>query len=315
MSHFYGDLQGSRGEATRCGTAWSGISSHVRGWHVGARATMRVDNGQDVAYITATAGSAGTAFNQSIGSVRLDESGALVLEPSDWTIAQVQRWQRAERKRLRAAAKLAEREARRERYRTLRSDMRYSASMAWHYAGQPEPDALEWTEDGNGWTAKLVASGYSVSVRVRSDYDPDYWTRGKFTDSWSPDVVALPEPRERGTYRYFLPDVTYREHLAGLRKLGYARHAADCLARQYVRQDLDEASHGREAVYVVATACLAGVELGSSSIGGCELGSTYGKDSTPLERQLDAIVSDYGLVSEAVSEARVARAKLQAGGQ
>jgi hypothetical protein len=317
MSHFYGDLQGSRGEATRCGTAWSGISSHVRGWHVGARASMRVEDGQDVASIAATAGSAGSGYGQAIGSVRLDEDGStLVLEPSAWTVSQVQRWQRAERKRLRLAAKLAEREARRERYRKLRQDARYSASTAWHYASQPEAPALDWTEDGHGWTAKLVASGYSVSVQARPDYDADYWTRGKFTDSWSADVVALPEPRERGTFRYWLPDVSYREHRRGLAALGYARHAADCLARQYVRQDLDVASHGREAVYVVATAYLAGVELGSSSIGGCELGKTHGTDSTPLERQLDALVEDYGLVSEAVSEAKSARAKLvQTGGQ
>jgi hypothetical protein len=314
MSHFYGDLQGSRGEATRCGTAWSGISSHVRGWHVGARASMRVEDGQDVASIAATHGSAGSG-SEAVGSVRLDESGTLVLEPSAWTVGQVQRWQRAERKRLRAAAKLAAREARRERYRKLRaSQPYYSAATAWHYASQPEPPALDWTDTdyGAGRAATVQVSGYRVELGMRADYDADYWTAGKFTDTWSADAVAMPEPRERGTYRYWLPDVSYREHVAGLRKLGYARHAADCLARQYVRQDLAAAIAGRELVCVHATAYLAGVELGSSAIHGVELGSTYGTDSTPLERQLDAIVVDYGLVSEAVSEAKSARAKLVA---
>ncbi len=35
MSRFYGSLQGSRGEATRCGTPSSGVEAHVRGWDVG----------------------------------------------------------------------------------------------------------------------------------------------------------------------------------------------------------------------------------------------------------------------------------------
>ena len=37
MSRFYGDLKGGRGEATRQGTKSSGISGHLRGWHIGAR--------------------------------------------------------------------------------------------------------------------------------------------------------------------------------------------------------------------------------------------------------------------------------------
>lgn len=309
MSHFYGSLQGSRGEATRCGTAWSGVTCHVRGWHVGTEATAHVDaDGSDAVRLVATRGSAGYG-GEAIGSVRLDDSGSLVLEPSAWTLAQVQAWQRAERKRLRLERKAAEHEARRERYRKLRTEHeRYPASTAWHYASQAPAPALDWTEDGYGWTAKLVERGYSVSVVARADYDPDYWTRGKFQNGWTPDAVALPEPRERGTYAYFVPDMPYREHVAGLRKLGYARHEADCLARQYVAADLRTAIHGREAVYVVATAYAAGVELGTSSIGGCELDTSSRAES--VERQLDAIVSDYGLVSEAVSEAVAARAKL-----
>ena len=49
MSRFYGSLQGSRGEATRQGTRASGITSHTRGWNIGARVEMvateiKVDN-------------------------------------------------------------------------------------------------------------------------------------------------------------------------------------------------------------------------------------------------------------------------------
>ena len=32
MSHFYGTLQGSRGEATRCGTKNSGLVTYAAGW-------------------------------------------------------------------------------------------------------------------------------------------------------------------------------------------------------------------------------------------------------------------------------------------
>ena len=35
MSHFYASIQGSRGEATRCGAKNSGIAGHIRGWSSG----------------------------------------------------------------------------------------------------------------------------------------------------------------------------------------------------------------------------------------------------------------------------------------
>lgn len=58
MAHFYGDLQGNRGEATRCGSKDSGIRSHVRGWNVGCLATCFTDDqGRDCVGITVTSGS------------------------------------------------------------------------------------------------------------------------------------------------------------------------------------------------------------------------------------------------------------------
>lgn len=48
MSHFYGTLNGSRGEATRCGTAGSGITTIAAGWGGAIRTTLYVDKeGQD----------------------------------------------------------------------------------------------------------------------------------------------------------------------------------------------------------------------------------------------------------------------------
>ncbi len=58
MSHFYSEIVGSHGEATRQGTKQSGIVSHIRGWDVGVRVSGMVDsNGDDVFTIVLTSGS------------------------------------------------------------------------------------------------------------------------------------------------------------------------------------------------------------------------------------------------------------------
>jgi len=43
MSHFYGTLKGVRGEATRCGTAGSGLITFAAGWHGAICVTVYVD--------------------------------------------------------------------------------------------------------------------------------------------------------------------------------------------------------------------------------------------------------------------------------
>lgn len=48
MSHFYGTMQGSRGQATRCGTKVSGIEVVAAGWGGAIRTTLFVNSeGQD----------------------------------------------------------------------------------------------------------------------------------------------------------------------------------------------------------------------------------------------------------------------------
>ena len=60
MAHFYGSMQGSRGEATRCGTKGSGMSAHVRSWTHGIEACIGSDaNGNDRVYLSVTSGSNG----------------------------------------------------------------------------------------------------------------------------------------------------------------------------------------------------------------------------------------------------------------
>jgi len=58
MSHFYGDLTGDRGVATRRGSKKSGIHSHIRGWNVGVKIEGDVDaQGEDSFTIYKTGGS------------------------------------------------------------------------------------------------------------------------------------------------------------------------------------------------------------------------------------------------------------------
>ena len=75
MSHFYGDLQGSRGKVTRCGTKNSGIDSHTRGWDVGIEVIGIHQGGKDVFYIYATKGS---NSNERVGIAVVDEDGIVL---------------------------------------------------------------------------------------------------------------------------------------------------------------------------------------------------------------------------------------------
>ncbi len=74
MAHFYGDLQGSRGEATWSGTKNSGISAHVQGWNIGARVQCFVnDQGEDCVSIRLTSGSNGRLHEKCLGTYTLKD--------------------------------------------------------------------------------------------------------------------------------------------------------------------------------------------------------------------------------------------------
>lgn len=61
MSHFYANIHGNKGEATRCGTKGSGMVSHTRGWTIGAKVVCDHSHstGLDTIYISVTNGSNG----------------------------------------------------------------------------------------------------------------------------------------------------------------------------------------------------------------------------------------------------------------
>ena len=59
MAQFYATIRGNRGEATRIGSKDSGITGHIRGWHVGAKVTVDHENGKDIVRVYKTDGSRG----------------------------------------------------------------------------------------------------------------------------------------------------------------------------------------------------------------------------------------------------------------
>lgn len=58
MSHFYGSLENHRGKATRTGNKQNGLTGHIRGWDIGGRIDVYVDEyGRDVVGFILTGGS------------------------------------------------------------------------------------------------------------------------------------------------------------------------------------------------------------------------------------------------------------------
>lgn len=80
MAHFYADIQGRRGEATRCGDKGSGITGHIRGWTIGARVDMSHDDGVDHVRVFRTGGS-GSGYQELIAE--FDTNGNLTLGKDD----------------------------------------------------------------------------------------------------------------------------------------------------------------------------------------------------------------------------------------
>lgn len=73
MSRFYASIHGSRGEATRQGTAKSGIIGHVRGWNVGAKIVCCVnEDGEDEVFVYRTSGSNGYGSNEIVARFTAD---------------------------------------------------------------------------------------------------------------------------------------------------------------------------------------------------------------------------------------------------
>ena len=68
MAHFYADIQGDRGTATRTGTKNSGINGHIRGWGSGIniRAIYNSETNKDIFLISITGGSNNPTIKERI---------------------------------------------------------------------------------------------------------------------------------------------------------------------------------------------------------------------------------------------------------
>ena len=65
MAHFYGEVHGNRGAASRLGSAASGMEARAQGWTVGATVRAFVDpaTGEDTVQVYRTDGSNGYRSN------------------------------------------------------------------------------------------------------------------------------------------------------------------------------------------------------------------------------------------------------------
>ena len=76
MAQFYAEIQGNRGAASRTGSKASGMSVHIRGWHVGIRVNCHYDEatGQDVVTVERTGGSAGHGRSEHLATLKHPEA-------------------------------------------------------------------------------------------------------------------------------------------------------------------------------------------------------------------------------------------------
>ncbi len=81
MSRFYGNVRGqSKTEATRTGSASSGIEGHLRGWDIGVYVVGTATADEDVFRVYGTYGSNGEGSNFYICSVKKEDGKVVVDE-------------------------------------------------------------------------------------------------------------------------------------------------------------------------------------------------------------------------------------------
>lgn len=70
MAHFYASIDGTaKTLGTRCGSKYSGISGHVRGWDSSVKVIGEHEDGRDVFRVYATGGSNGHTDAQLIATI------------------------------------------------------------------------------------------------------------------------------------------------------------------------------------------------------------------------------------------------------
>lgn len=82
MSHFYGTLQGSRGEATRCGTKNSGVTTHAPGWRGAIRVDVYERDGVDRFDVVRQAWQGSGGNSVTLASGELDSQDGAIERPA-----------------------------------------------------------------------------------------------------------------------------------------------------------------------------------------------------------------------------------------
>jgi hypothetical protein len=196
-------------------------------------------------------------------------------------------------------------------YRRIRREHPYvQAKNAFLWArGNIKPTELQWETFGNHFaSAKTQRDGFDIRVIV--DYD-EYPTDPMVSETEDDTGIRNPAYQGPDDYRHsrFL-SIESGETLRGLvpyyRKQGDAKNVAWERARQSL-QDEAKAYLSDDYVRLVITVKVSkkGIELGSASIG-----TDLIIDYKTLERELDDAVSEAGLISEAIDEARKNLAEL-----
>jgi hypothetical protein len=81
MAHFYGEIQGNRGEATRLGTKDSGFRGHIRGWNVGGSVNCNYNESKDKDEVSiyATGGSGYGGSEHLADVIELDSGKRIII--------------------------------------------------------------------------------------------------------------------------------------------------------------------------------------------------------------------------------------------
>lgn len=76
MGHFYAEIQGNRGPASRMGSKKSGMWAHIRGWRIGAEVVLEHDEEYecDVVRIYKTGGSGANRTRELITEIWEDRT-------------------------------------------------------------------------------------------------------------------------------------------------------------------------------------------------------------------------------------------------
>ena len=201
-------------------------------------------------------------------------------------------------------------------YRRLRSkNPTLGASNALRWAKSlAKPLSYDWSVNPGRHVNAATTTRDGFDIRILVDYDEYADRRAEYTDNdtgiRNPDFdwdngdgyYYRNNPQKGKRYievesGYTVPSLADDYHKMGMSKsvaLDVARKSLEDEAREYLADEW--------ASYVITVkASLAGIEMGSASLGGTEVSM-----DTPAELEFEVTLDDYDLIGEAIEDARSA---------